>query len=216
MGFRSRHFRDRADAGAQLAVALAALALDRPVVLGIPRGGVVVSDQVARALGADHGVIVARKLGAPWQPELAIGAVSATGVTYVDPVISAEAGVSDEYLRDEVAAKTEAARRYEDAFDGRRRPSLAGREVIVVDDGLATGSTAIAAVRSVRAEGAKRVILAVPIGPPSTVQVLRREADAVVCLVEEPSFFAVGQFYRDFAPVEDEEVRRLMNGDASA
>lgn len=216
MVFRSRRFRDRVDAGAQLAVALQALKLEHPVVLGIPRGGVVVSDRVARDLGAEHGVIVARKLGAPWQPELAIGAVSASGVTYIDPVISAEAGVSDEYLRDEVAAKTEAARRYEEVFDGRRRPPLAGREVVVVDDGLATGSTAIAAVRSVRAEGAKRVILAVPVGPPSTVRVLRREADDVVCLVEEPSFFAVGQFYSDFAPVEDEEVRRLMNRDTPA
>lgn len=216
MVIRDRRFRNRTDAGAQLAVALGSLALDRPVVLGIPRGGVVVSDQVARALGADHGVIVARKLGAPWQPELAVGAVSATGVIYIDPDTASVPGVTDAYLRDEVAAKTELARRYEAQFDGRRRPPLFGREVVVVDDGLATGATAIAAVRAVKAEGAKRVVLAVPVGPPPTVQALRREADDVVCLVEDASFFAVGQFYREFAPVDDEEVRRLMNLDAPA
>lgn len=210
MGFHERRFRDRVDAGSRLAAALADLALERPVVLGIPRGGVVVSAEVSRVLDADHGVIVARKLGAPWQPELAIGAVSASGVTYLDPDIAQRAGVNDEYLRREVEAQTAAARRYEDVFDGRRRPDLAGRDVIVVDDGLATGATAIAAARAVRAAGARRVVLAVPVGPPTTVHRLRAEADEVVCLIEDESFFAVGQFYDDFTQVEDEEVRRLM------
>jgi predicted phosphoribosyltransferase len=103
------------------------------------------------------------------------------------------------------------ARLYEEQFDGHRRPVLAGRNVIVVDDGVATGATAIAAIRSVRSEGARTVIFAVPVGPPHTLERLKQEADEVVCLIEEPMFFAVGQFYADFGQVEDEEVRAVID-----
>lgn len=203
-------FRDRRDAGRKLAAALAQRTFDRPVVLGIPRGGVVVSVEVASALQADHGVVVARKLGAPYQPELAIGAVTASGVAFIDRPLAEQAGADERYLRAVRERETAEARRREEAFDGRRRPSVAGRDVIVVDDGVATGATAIAAVRAMRAQQASRVTFAVPVGPPHTVDLLRREADDVVCLQEEPDFFAVGQFYHDFEPVDDAEVRALL------
>ena len=211
-----RRFRDRRDAGTRLARLLQRHGFVRPVVLGIPRGGVLVSVEVAAALGADHGVVVARKVGAPGQSELAIGAVTADGSAFVDRVLAEQTGAHDRYLAAERARQIAEARRREDFLDGRRRPALVGRDVIVVDDGVATGATAIAALRSVRAQGAARVVFAVPVGPPHTLDRLRREADEVVCLWVEPEFFAVGQFYQDFDPVDDAEVRALLDAtDAS-
>lgn len=208
-------FRNRADAAEQLAQALLPEAIERPVVLGIPRGGVVISDILARRLSAEHGVVVARKLGAPTQPELAIGAVTARGATYIDPSIASMSGADDEYIdRERQRQMAEAARR-EEAFDGARNPSVAGRNVIVVDDGVATGATAIAAIRSVKAQGARKVIFAIPVGPSRTVDQLRNEADQVVCLNAESEFYAVGQFYDDFRPVEDADVETLLRRERS-
>lgn len=203
-------FRDRKDAGERLAAALRRYQPERPVVLGIPRGGVVVSAVVAKALDADHGVVVARKLGAPGQPELAIGAITANGVAFIDEALARMTGADERYLEQERARQMAEARRREEAFDSRHRPPVAGRTVIVVDDGVATGATAIAAIRSVKAQGAARVVFAVPVGPPHTIATLRREADEVVCLQEEPDFFAVGEFYQDFRPVEDEDVKAIL------
>ncbi len=205
-------FRDRADAAERLAQALLRRKIERPVVLGIPRGGVVISVILAHRLGAEHGVVVARKLGAPTQPELAIGAVTARGTTYIDPSIAAMSGADDEYINRERQRQMVEAKRREEAFDGARNPHVAGRNVIVVDDGVATGATAIAAIRSVKAQGAQRVIFAIPVGPTHTVGLLRREADDVVCLSVEPDFYAVGQFYDDFRPIEDDEVEALLRG----
>jgi predicted phosphoribosyltransferase len=204
-------FRNRQEAGRRLADALAIRAIDRPVVLGIPRGGVIVSAEVAERLGVEHGVVVARKLGAPGNPELAIGATTASGVTWVDSDIADMVRVSESWLNKEVERQSTRARQYEEQFNGHSRPELAGRNVIVVDDGVATGATAVAAIRSIRSDGARMVVFAVPVGPPHTLQRLKREADEVVCLIEEPMFFAVGQFYADFAQVEDEQVRAAID-----
>ncbi len=204
-------FRDRADAAEQLAQVLMERGIEHPVVLGIPRGGVVTSDIVARKLGADHGVVVARKLGAPTQPELAIGAVTARGGTYIDASIATMSGATEEYIARERERQMDEAKRREAAFDGQRTPNVAGRDVIVVDDGVATGATAIAAIRSVKAQGARRVIFAIPVGPTHTVAQLRTEADEVVCLNVEADFYAVGQFYDDFRPIQDAEVDALLH-----
>jgi putative phosphoribosyl transferase len=203
-------FKDRTEAGIRLGEALAKMGLEQPVVLGIPRGGLPVAAEVARATGGELAAIVARKLGAPGNPELAIGATTADGVYYLDPQAARMIGADDAYVARERDRQAREAARREELFDSHRRPPLAGRTVVVVDDGVATGATAIASVRSVKAAGASRVILAVPVGPPSTVEVLRKEADEVVCLSIEDNFWAVGQFYDDFEAVEDDEVQRIL------
>ncbi len=170
-------FLDRADAGRQLGALLRTRGLEGGVVLGIPRGGVPVALEVARALGAELGVVVARKLRAPYQPELAVGAVTADGGLWVNERLAAEVGADAKYLAEEQERQVREARRREEEFDGGRRPVVEGRTVIVVDDGIATGATAIAALRAMRTRGAGKIILAIPVGPPDTVQAMRAEAD---------------------------------------
>jgi predicted phosphoribosyltransferase len=203
-------FKNRDEAGIQLARALQSRGYEHPIVLGIPRGGIVPAAHVARALGGDLGVVVARKLGAPYQHELAIGAVTADGVAWVNEELVRDIGVDPEYLHAETARQAEEASRREAAFDGHRRPPVKGRTVIIVDDGLATGATAIAATRSMKAAGAGRVVVAVPVGPSHTVRALQNEADEVFALEVRDDFMAIGQFYRDFTQVEDEEVRGIL------
>lgn len=203
-------FTDRVDAGKQLATAIQRKRYERPVVLGIPRGGVVVSVEVARTLRVEHGIVVARKLGAPHQPELAIGAITANGATFIDFETAEMVGADEKYLERVKKQEQEEAGRREELFDSRKRPLSAGRTIIIVDDGVATGATAIAAIRAMKLEDASQVIFAVPVGPPHTIARLREEADEVVCLVEEPLFFAVGQFYDDFRPVSDSEVQEIL------
>jgi putative phosphoribosyl transferase len=203
-------FHDRADAGRALGRRLRDERLDDPVILGLPRGGVVVAAEVADALDGPLDVLVARKLGVPWQPELAFGAVAPGVVALRDDVIAA-ARIDQAHI-DEAAAR-ESSKLAELA--GRYRGGLApvpvrGRTAIVVDDGLATGATATAAVRSVRAEVPARVIVAVPVCAPQTARDLHREVDDVICLGEYESFHAVGMYYEDFAPVSDEEVRAII------
>jgi predicted phosphoribosyltransferase len=200
---------DRREAGRHLAKAVAALVLERPVVLGIPRGGVPVAAEIAKALGGELGVIVARKLGAPGQPELAVGAVTADGPVYIDEDVARKTRASPEFLAREEGRERREARRRELLF-GAHGVALKGRDVVVVDDGIATGATAVAALRAVRSAGASRVVLAVPVGPRGTIAVMRREADAVVCPHVEDDFFAVGQFYVNFAAPADEDVKRLL------
>ena len=204
-------FRDRKDAGEKLAATLKEKGFENPVVLGIPRGGVPVAAEVARAVHGDLAVVVARKLGAPGNPELAIGATTETGASYINTAVAAAAGADAHYIEAEKARQVQEAHRREELFDSHRRPPVKGRTVIVVDDGIATGATAIAAVRSIKAEGAERVVLAIPVGPPEMVELLRSEADEVVCLDEDPGFWAVGQYYLDFSQVSDEEVRRTLD-----
>ncbi|MBM3470460.1 MAG: phosphoribosyltransferase [Armatimonadetes bacterium] len=202
-------FTNRRDAGRHLAAALDHLRDQDPVVLAVPRGGVVVGREVADRLGALLDVIVPRKLRAPYNPELAIGAVAEGGAAVLDEMAH---GVSAAYLEQETEAqRAEIARRVKAYRGGRSLPSLAGRTVIVLDDGIATGATLIAALRAVRAMAPGHLVAAVPVAPPESVARMAREADEVVCLSAPDFFQAVGQFYEDFTQVEDAEVVALLS-----
>ncbi|HEU5170065.1 MAG TPA: phosphoribosyltransferase family protein [Gemmatimonadales bacterium] len=203
-------FRDRADAGRRLAAALAPYAAARPIVLGLPRGGVVVGYYVARGLGAPLDVIVARKLGAPGQPELAIGAI-APGVTVVEETVVRELRVPAGHLARITAAERRELERRDRVYRGDRPPpDLTGRTVIVVDDGLATGATARAAIAAVRTQNPAAIVLAVPVAAADSAARLRGEVDDLVCLDLPSGFEAVSQFYYEFLPVDDDEVRAYL------
>ncbi|HYL29823.1 MAG TPA: phosphoribosyltransferase family protein [Gemmatimonadales bacterium] len=199
-------FLDRADAGRRLAGALERFRGRSPVVLALPRGGVPVGLEVARALGAPLDVIDARKLGAPGHEELAVGAI-APGAVYVDRLLVRRLGVSAAYLEQITTAEGRELERRERLYRSGRAPlDVEGRVVILVDDGLATGATARVAVASLRQRRPAQVILAVPVGAPETVARLREVADDVVCLETPPDFRAVSLAYRDFSPTSDAEV----------
>jgi predicted phosphoribosyltransferase len=207
-------FADRTDAGRRLAGELRERGIDADLVLAIPRGGVPVGRPVADALGASLDVVVASKIGAPDNPEYAIGAVGSDGSAWFDEAVIDRLGVSDAYVdreRDrEATAAREKASRYRP--DG-PVPDLTGRSVVVVDDGAATGATAIAALRLVAAAGAERIVLALPVAPPDTVDRLEAEADvdAVVALETPTQFRAVGAFYDRFDQVSDEEAMAYLS-----
>lgn len=204
-------FQDRADAGARLSERLTSYRGQHALVLGIPRGGVPVAAVVARALDAELDVVVARKLRSPISAELAIGAVTSDGGRFLNESMLQQLGVGESYI--DRATKTEmaeAARREKRFRGGAAAPNFAGRTVILVDDGLATGATMIAAARSVRAHGPARLIIAVPVGSAEACDALRHEADEVVCLQTPEPFWAVGVHYRDFQQTEDDEVERLL------
>jgi putative phosphoribosyl transferase len=204
-------FRDRVEAGARLAARLDAYRGQDVLVLGIPRGGVAVAAEIARHLGAELDIIVARKLGAPYQPELAIGAVTADGGCYLNQEVMQEAGVTADFLQMVTAQEMAVARRREEHLRGKRNPpTVQGRIVIVVDDGLATGATVRAAVRSLRKRQPARLIVAVPVGPRETCAALRTEADELIALYEPEPFFAVGLHYRDFTPTGENEIEQLL------
>lgn len=206
-------FRDRIDAGRQLAARLEAYRGRNALVLGIPRGGVVVAAEVARHLEGELNIVVARKLGAPGQEELAIGAVTANGGQYLNEEMIAALGVTPAYLEAEIAKQMAEARRREESLRGTApAPEISGRLVIVVDDGLATGATARAAVRSVRRQQPAQVVLAVPVGSREACETLRQEVDDLVCLAVPEPFIAVGLWYENFEQTSDEEVRRLVEG----
>ena len=200
-------FADRADAGRRLAARLQHLAGERVVVLGLPRGGVPVALEVARALGAPLDVIVVRKLGVPFQPELGMGAIGEDGVVVISQEMVRAAGVSAEELAGVGAReRAEVERRAWRYRGGRPRQPLGGRVAVVVDDGIATGSTARAACRIARALGAARVVLAVPVAPPGWQDRIGGDADELVCVQTPRDFLAIGQFYADFCQVADGEV----------
>jgi putative phosphoribosyl transferase len=204
-------FRDRAEAGRRLGERLLHLLGEDVVILGLPRGGVPVAFEVARALGAPLDVIVVRKLGVPFQPELAMGAIGEGGVRIVNEEVTGAAGVSEaEFAAVEERERAELERRAVRFRAERPRVSLEGRTVVVVDDGIATGSTARAACEVARAQGASRVLLAVPVAPSSSIEMLAGCADEVACLETPEFFFAVGQFYRDFSETTDAEVVELL------
>ncbi len=205
-------FRDRRHAGDALGARLARYRGTGALVLGLPRGGVPVAARVAAALGAELDVVVARKLGSPISAELAIGAVTADGVRFLNDDVLRALDVSDAYVDAVTAIQQAEAHRREALFRGPRpAPRVAGRTVIVVDDGLATGATMRAAVRAVRAQEPARLVVAVPVGSREATAALRTEADEVVCLHEPEFFGAVGSYYEDFGQVEDSEVQRLMS-----
>jgi putative phosphoribosyl transferase len=206
-------FRDRFEAGRLLGDRLARTrwAPTRPVVLGLPRGGVPVAAEIARALRAPLDVLVVRKLGHPGQPELGLGAIGEGGVRVTNDRLVTQLGIGPEVL--DAVARREGAelRRRVQAYRG-DRPQLAvdGRVVVVVDDGLATGFTARAGVEIVRRRGAGHVVLAVPVAPASTLDALAGEVDDVVCPARPDDFLGIGEWYSDFHQVSDAEVRRLL------
>lgn len=204
-------FRDRRDAGRRFAAALHRFRDQDPVVIGLSHGGVPVAYEVARALAAPLDVLAVRKLGAPLQPEHAIGAITEDEVGLVDRPAVAALGVTEAELRETVRREARELIREERLFHGgQERTPVRGRTAIVVDDGLATGSTAFAAAVVLRKRGAERVVLAVPVAPPGTSDRLEGAFDEVECLHEPATFLAVGPWYADFAPIPDGEVLELL------
>ncbi len=199
-------FEDRAEAGERLASALSGYAGTEAVILAIPRGGVIVGELVALALGVPLDLVVPRKIGAPDNPELGLGAI-APGVRVLDPRMLEMLGVSEEYLEREIATQEQEIERRLGAYrEGRSPVDVRGKVAIVVDDGVATGGTAVAALRWARAQGAAKVVLAVPVAPGAAIPRLRQEADDVVVIAAPEPFFAVGEWYRQFEQTSDAEV----------
>ena len=208
---RQGRFLNRGDAGRRLAGCLEEYRGTQAVVVGLPRGGVPVAFEIARALGLALDVVIVRKLGAPYQPELAIGAVGEYGVRVLNSAMTLTTGIGEEGLAAiERHERTEVARRAALFRAGRESVPLAGRTVIVVDDGVATGATTRAACQVVRAAGATRVVLAVPVAPAESLAELAAAVDEVVCLLAPPWFNAVGEWYEDFTQTSDAEVIALL------
>ena len=212
-------FQDRHDAGRQLAERLARMAMQPPVavVLGLPRGGVVVAAEIAHQLHAPLDVLVVRKLGAPFQPELAIGAV--TDGDQPRYVLNADLvnalSVDDDYLKHEIAQQFEEVKRRQVFYRrGRNAVPIEGRSIIVVDDGIATGATVRAGIAALRQNRPAKIIVAVPVAPAETVEILKHEVDEVVCLQSPPHFTAVGRFYVNFDQTTDDEVIEALDAAA--
>jgi len=205
-------FQNRRDAGQKLAQALTKYKNEDVVVLGIPRGGVVVAAEVAESLNAPLDVIIPRKIGAPHNPEVAIGAVSQDGTVIKDDAMVQLLGISESQIT-AMAGKVsgEIARRVDTYRGGRPGVDLTDKSVIVVDDGIATGFTVQAALKSVRSMNPRRLVLAVPVAPRDTVGILQEMVDELVCLQSPELFYAVGQFYMDFDQTTDDEVIKLLS-----
>jgi putative phosphoribosyl transferase len=205
-------FKDRIDAGRRLAAQLTSYARRADVlVLALPRGGVPVAFEVARALGVPLDVFIVRKLGVPGHEELAMGAIASGGARLVDERLVQQLGIRDQQIEAVANAEQRELERRERQYRGDRPPpDVAGRTVILVDDGLATGASMRVAVAALRHEHAASVVVAVPIAPPETCELLRSEANDVVCAVTPEPFYAVGLWYEDFTQTTDEEVHELL------
>jgi predicted phosphoribosyltransferase len=210
-------FEDRVEAGKRLARAVKHLVALDPIVLGLPRGGVPVANEVARALGAPLDVLVVRKLGIPFQPEFAMGAIGEGDVQFIDWEVVTSAGLRPGAVAQVVELESVEVKRRADLFRaGAAALDLSGRAVVIVDDGIATGSTVTAAVRVARELGAEHVVVATPVAPMEVSGRLRRVADDVVVLETPQNFYAVGQAYHDFAQTEDDEVVRILSAASDA
>lgn len=211
------YFRDRVEAGRRLASRLEKLDLPDAVALGLPRGGVVIAYEVAKALDIPLDVIVVRKLGVPYQPELAMGAIGEDGVRVLDARVIRAAGVNEAQIRMvEDRERVELARRAVEFRRGRDRLDLNGATALVIDDGIATGSTARAATEVVRKLGARKVVVAAPVASPEAVRLLSNIADEVVFLAAPAGFLSIGEFYGDFSPTSDAQVVSLLSQGGSA
>lgn len=208
-----RKFKDRMEAGRRLAEELGAYAgLDDVLVLGLPRGGVPVAFEVARELDAPLDVFVVRKLGVPGHEELAMGAVASGGIRFVDEALTSELGISEDVVARTAAEEQEELQRRERAYRGTRAEAkVAGRVVIVVDDGLATGSSMQAALLALRAQDPERLVVAVPVGASAVCDAFRDTDTEVVCPLTPDPLRSVGLWYDDFSPTSDEEVRELLD-----
>jgi putative phosphoribosyl transferase len=213
-----RLFEDRREAGRTLAkLLLRREDLRSPVVLALPRGGVPVAAEVAAALGAPLDIVLVRKLGVPDQPELAMGAIGLGGVRVMNLDVVRGLGIPDAWIRDAVERETlELERRERFYRGGRPGIEIRGRTAILVDDGLATGSSMFAAVQAVRTQEPARVLVAVPVAPPDTVERLKGEVDGVLCVATPERFLGVGAWYRSFPQLSDEAVRRILEDAAQA
>ena len=210
-------FRNREDAALQLAKRLQARKLKNPVVLGIPRGGVVTAAILARELGGELDVVLSRKLRAPYQPELAIGAIGEDGEIYLNPFARQVAGVTEAYIGEERDHQIAEISRRSKLFRAvKPQADVTGRSVIVTDDGIATGSTMLAALHVLGAQKPLEIILAVPVAPPDTIESFRTRCSHVECLLAPRDFAAISQFYEDFQQVEDEEAVRLLRESCAA
>jgi putative phosphoribosyl transferase len=204
-------FLDRRDAGRKLAEALKARGYSNPIVMGLPRGGVPVAYEVAAGLDAPLDVFVVRKLGVPYQPELAMGAIASGGILVRNEDVLRALGSAEHALAAVERAERVELERRERLYRGERpATAVVGRDVVVVDDGLATGATMKAAVLALRQAGASHIIVAVPVGPPETCEELEKLADEVICLQRPARFMAVGQWYEEFGQTTDDEVRQLL------
>lgn len=206
-------FKDRVDAGRRLAQALQRYKGLDPLVLAIPRGGVIVGKEVAKALEGDLNVVIPRKIGAPGDPEFAIGAVMEDGTTYINEEVVRRWAIPSSYIEEERERQLEIIRKRMERY---RKilppPEVRGRVIILCDDGLATGATAIAALRVLSMKGPRMKVLAVPVAPASKVEELVEEgvADDIVCILKPYLFYAISQFYEDFPQVEDQEVEEIL------
>lgn len=205
-------FIDRTDAGQKLAKELKAYdGTENTVIVGLPRGGVPVACEVARRLHLPLDITCPHKIGAPSNPEYAIGAVTESGETIYNKDVLSSMGIPNDYLKSEVEKQKQRARHQLDIYrQGRPRRDFSGKTVILVDDGLATGATMAAAIQSMRAAAAAKVVVAVPVGPQDTLKEMKTLADELVCLYTPSRFYAVGQFYQEFSQTSDEEVIELM------
>ncbi len=204
-------FRNREDAALQLAKRLQARKLKDPVVLGIPRGGVVTAAILARELGAELDIVLSRKLRAPFQPEFAIGAIGEDGEGYLNAFAREASGATETYIREERDHQIAEIARRSKLFRAVKPPAdVTERTVIITDDGIATGSTLLAALHVLSAQKPHEIIVAVPVAPPETLESLRPRCSHVECLLTPRDFEAISQFYEDFQQVEDEQVIRLL------
>ena len=206
-------FSDRADAGRRLAGKLAHLKDRQPVVLALPRGGVAVGFEIAQALNAPLDIVLVRKIGVPWQPELALGAVTdgASPETFIDRDMAAILDIPESYVQEATVRQLDEIERRRRTYCAGRTPlEITGRTAIVVDDGIATGATMQVAIRAVRRRAPARLVLAVPVAPPETLTAFAKEADETICLDMPAALAAIGHYYRDFHQMSDAEVTDLL------